>query len=76
MFAKVDYRIHLQTPLTSVSVLANSVDPDQTAPTEVWSRSTLFVYKASKTSRQMKKQTTFVIGALRVKVQFCKCWLR
>ena len=48
-----------------LSIEANSVDPEQTAPIgAIWSGSTLFGIKASLTSQQM----TFVaIGALRDK---------
>ena len=58
----------------NVSIEANSVDPDQTAPTvAVWSGSKLFVGEVSKTFKQMKKQMTFVvIGALRVNSICCK----
>ena len=44
---------------------ANSVNPDQTAPTgAVWSDSTLFVKKLLKDLRRWQEQTAFfVVGA-------------
>ena len=57
--------IFLHTFQSYFSILANSVDPDQTAPREaVWSGSTLF---AKMIFKQMTKQTTIVvIGTLRI----------
>ena len=56
------------TLLTNISIEANSVDPDQTAPIgAVWSGFALFVIEASLTFQQTRKQTTFVVpGALSV----------
>ena len=56
--------MYLITLLVNGRIEANSVDPDQTAPTgSLESGSTLFVEEASKTFQQ----TTFVvIGTLRV----------
>ena len=49
--------------ITNLSIKANRVDPDQTAPiTAVWSGSTLFVIEASKTFQQTRKQTTYGEG--------------
>ena len=54
--------------MTNVSIEANSVEPDKTAPIgAVLSGSTLFVVGASKTFQQTKKADNFVvIGAFRV----------
>ena len=50
------------TLLTNLSIEANSVDSDQTAPKEVvWYWSTLFVIDASKTVSRRLAQTTFVL---------------
>ena len=61
--------IFLQTFQTYFCILANSVDPDQTAPTLIWVHT---VYKNDfKSHKQMTKQTTIVvIGSLRVKMTF------
>ena len=49
-----------QTLLSNLSIEANRVDPDQTAPIEaVWSGSTLFVIEASYTFQQMRKADDF-----------------
>ena len=55
--------------LTKLSIETNSVDPDQTAPIgAVWSESTLFVEKASKTFQQTTKAADFCCDwRLRVK---------
>ena len=46
--------------LTKLSIETNSVDPDETAPIgPVWSESTLFVGKASKTFQQTTKADKF-----------------
>ena len=52
-----------------LSIEANNVDPEQTAPIgAVWSGSTLFAIGASLTFQQTRKADNFVvIGALRVK---------
>ena len=58
--------IFLQTFQTYFCIQANSVDPDRTAPRgAVWSGSTLFA-KVTLNHKQMTKQTTVVIGSLRV----------
>ena len=50
------------TLLPILSIEANSMDPDQTAPIgAVWSGSKLFAKRASKTIQQMTKQTTYVV---------------
>ena len=55
------------TVLTNLSIEANRVDPDQTAPIgAVWSGSKLFVMEAFEHFNRQENQTTFVaIGALR-----------
>ena len=52
-----------------LSIEANSVDPEQTAPIgAVWSGPTLFAKEVLKHFSRREKQTTFgAIGALRVK---------
>ena len=51
----------------NISIEANIVDPDQTAPTEaVWSRSWLFVYEASNILVDDKNIYFVILCALRV----------
>ena len=58
--AEVICCIYLLTLLTNVSVEANSVEPDQTAPVgAVWSGSTLSDQEASKTFQQTTKADNF-----------------
>ena len=60
-----------------LSIEANSVDPEQTAPIgAVWPGSTPFAIEASLTFQQTRKQTTLAaIGALRVKQWlYFYCW--
>ena len=58
---------YLITEKVNISVEANSVNPDETAPTgTVLSESTLFAKEVSKTFQQKAKADDFaVIGALR-----------
>ena len=42
-----------------LSIEANSVDPEQTAPIGVWFGSTLFAIKASQTFQQTRKEDIF-----------------
>ena len=67
--AEVVYCKKMPSITDELSIEANSMDPEQTAPIgAVLSRSTLFALEASLTFQQMRKQTTFVaIGTLRVK---------
>ena len=62
MSAKVVSNKFLLNYLTNVYIGANSVDSDQTAPTgAVWSVSTPFVEKASKTFQQMTRADDFIL---------------
>ena len=60
-----------------LSIEANSVDPEQTAPIgAVWFGSTLFALEATKTLQQTRNQTNFVaIGALRVNSYLCTMYV-
>ena len=65
---------YLHNITDELSIEANSVDPEQTAPIgAVWSGSTLFAIGARDFSRWEKQMTFVVIGALRVNIYSRRC---
>ena len=54
----------------NISIEANIVDPDQTAPTgAVWSGSTLFIYEAS---NSLVDDKTYSLGLCALRVNKCE----